>query len=294
MAENSGIEWTHHTFNPWIGCTKVSPACDHCYAEHWDKRFKGERWGAKADRTRTKTWSKPFRWDKLAREAGERHRVFCASLADVFDNHKSIEPKWREALWYTITNTPNLDWLLLTKRPQNIKRYLPDDWGGGYPNVWLGTTVENQDEAERRIPHLLNVPAALHFVSCEPLLGPLELRCIAGMTEDEDGRFSCWWDAMTCIAYDDGGEEISCNHDLPNQIGWVIAGGESGRDFRPVDPNWFRSLRDQCDDAGVPFLFKQWDGKNQREIKAMGRELDGVVHDGYPMTPLTHVQERIE
>lgn len=248
MAENSGIEWTHHTFNPWIGCTKVSAACDHCYAEAWDSRFNGGRWGAKAPRTRTKTWSQPRKWNRQAEAAGERKRVFCASLADVFDNHKSIEPGWRDDLWLLIEETPHLDWLLLTKRPQNISKFMPSYWlREPRSNVWLGTTVENQTEAKRRIPHLVGVPAHVRFLSCEPLLGNLNLRP---------------W--------------------LPS-LHWVIAGGESGARYRPADPNWFRTIRNQCEIESVPFLFKQWDGRNQREIKALGREIDGVIHDGYPL-----------
>jgi protein gp37 len=252
MAENSGIEWTDNTFNPWIGCTKVSPACDHCYAEAWDKRFGGERWGPHAARKRTKTWGNPLKWHRQADGGAERPRVFVASLADVFDNHKSIEPAWRRELWALIRQCRNLDFLLLTKRPQNITRYLPDDWGSGYANVWLGTTVENQTEADRRIPHLIAVPAVVHFLSMEPLQGAVDLRDYVGGLE------------------------------------WVIVGGESGPAYRPADPDWFRGLRDQCAAAGVPFLFKQWEGRNQREIKAKGRELDGVVHDGYP-TPDGHI-----
>jgi protein gp37 len=246
MAENSGIEWTTHTFNPWIGCTKVSAACDHCYAEAWDKRFDGSRWGPHAARTRTKTWGNPVKWNKQAAETGERPRVFCASLADVFDNHKSIDPAWRRELWLLIRDTPHLDWLLLTKRPQNIAKMLPDDWGNGYANVWLGVSTENREEMLRRGKALAEIPARVTFWSAEPLVGDL-------------------------------GE-------IPAEImpSWVITGGENGTHYRPVNPDWFRSLRDQCASRGVPFLFKQWEGRNQREIKAKGRALDGVVHDGYP------------
>lgn len=251
MAENSGIEWTTHTFNPWIGCTKVSAACDHCYAEAWDKRFNGDRWGPHAARKRTKTWGNPRKWNRQAAEAGERPRVFCASLADVFDNHKSILPEWRADLWRLIRETPNLDWLLLTKRPQNIAKMLPDDWGDGWANVWLGATVENQTEADRRIPKLIESPAVVHFLSCEPLQGSVNLRPSLGWLGDD-------------------------------AVNWVIAGGENGPHYRPADPQWFRHLRDQCAAAGVPFLFKQWEGRSQPEIKAKGRALDGVVHDGYP------------
>ena len=246
MAENSGIEWTHHTFNPWIGCTKVSPACDHCYAEAWDHRFGGERWGPHAPRTRTKTWGNPVKWNRKAGAEGIRYRVFVASLADVFDNHKSILPAWRRELWLLIKSCPNLDFLLLTKRPQNIARFLPDDWGNGYPNVWLGTTAENQGEWDRRWPHLAAIPARIRFFSCEPLLGPIEMRG-AG------------------------------------QLHWMITGGESGAHYRPAKADWFRELRDQCAELEIPFLFKQWEGRNQKEIKAKGRALDGIVHDGYPV-----------
>lgn len=250
MAENSGIEWTHHTFNPWIGCAKVSAACDNCYAEAWDARgLQGlpSRWGPHADRTITKTWGNPVKWNREAARLGVRYRVFCASLADVFDNHKSIQPAWRKALWKLIGETPNLDWLLLTKRPQNIPKMLPDDWGDGYRNVWLGTSTENREEMLRRGAALARVPAVVRFWSAEPLVGDLGA--------------------------------------IPAEImpSWIITGGENGKDFRPVDPDWFRSIRDQCASAGVPFLFKQWEGRSQREIKAKGRELDQVVHDGYPM-----------
>ncbi|XWN34444.1 MAG: phage Gp37/Gp68 family protein [Devosia sp.] len=260
MAENSGIEWTHHTFNPWIGCTKVSAACDHCYAEAWDKRFGGQRWGPHAPRKRTKTWGNPVKWNRQAEAEGRRFRVFCASLADVFDNDRSITSGWRGDLWHLIHRTPQLDWLLLTKRPQNIPRFLrPEEygplpaWGNGWPNVWLGTTVENQAEAERRLPHLCSFPAAVRFISAEPLLGPIDLRAV------KIGH-------ATALS----------------RLDWVITGGESGALYRPADPEWFRGLRDQCATAGIPFLFKQWEGRSQREIKAKGRALDGVVHDGYP------------
>ena len=245
MAENSGIEWTDHTFNPWIGCTKVSAACDHCYAEAWDKRFKGERWGPHANRTRTKTWGNPVKWNRLCEATGTRNRVFIASLADVFDNHKSIDPEWRKQLWRLIKQCSSLDFLMLTKRPQNIKRYLPDDWGDGYNNVWLGATVESQKEADR-LDALTQVPAKVRFLSMDPLLGDVDL----------SGHI--------------------------DKLHWIITGGESGIQYRHADPDWFRSLRDQCATADVPFLFKQWEGRNQKVIKAKGRELDGVIHNGYP------------
>ncbi|WP_370312518.1 DUF5131 family protein [Sagittula sp.] len=291
MAENSGIEWTDHTFNPWIGCTKVSPACDNCYAETLATGRLGRQWGPHAARRRTKTWGDPVRWNRQAEGATVRPRVFCASLADVFDNHRSILPEWRRDLWALIEATPNLDWLLLTKRPPNIVRFAPPKWiASGFPaHVCVGATVENQTEAERRIPHLLEVPARVLFLSCEPLLGPVDLTEIARPGTDLLGP--AIWDSLRGC----GG--------APGRLNWVITGGESGGTARPSNPQWFRDLRDQCADAGVPFLFKQWgewvsvsevegpgrhhtfeDGRTVRRIgkKRAGRTLDGVIHDGFP------------
>lgn len=247
MTENTKIEWADHTFNPWIGCTKVSGACDHCYAEAWDNRFHGERWGPHAVRTRTKTWGKPLVWDRKAKEAGERHKVFCASLADVGDNHRSISQEWRDELRELVAQTPNLIWLFLTKRPQNIARFYPQ-WMDRWPdNVWIGTTVENQIEADRRIPDLLELPAPVRFLSCEPLLGPVDLTNL-------DPNIGCGkYCAHGCTISSD----YECGKFCP-QINWVICGGESGPGARPMHPDWARSLRDQCNAAGVPFFFKQW------------------------------------
>ena len=277
MAENSKIEWTTHTFNPWIGCTKVSAACDFCYAEKWDHRYTGgTRWGPHADRTRTKNWSAPRKWNREAEKTGVRPRVFCASLADVFDNHRSILPEWREDLWKLIDETPNLDWLLLTKRPQNIMKMIPERWRDGLPShVWIGTTVEDQKSADQRIPALLQVPAAIRFLSCEPLLGFVDLN-------------DHLWGPVKPCARCPRDEWCDCyalkRRELENEpaLHWVIAGGESGAQHRPANPDWFRQLRDQCGDADVPFLFKQWEGPDQKAIKAKGRALDGVIHDGYP------------
>lgn len=254
MAENSNIEWTRHTFNPWIGCQKVGPGCDHCYAEAWDARGMqgvGRRWGPHAPRTRTSAsnWRSPIKWNKAAE--GTRHRVFCASLADVFDNHPSILPEWREDLWALIRATPNLDWLMLTKRPGNIAKMLPPDWGRGYPNVWLGCTVVNQEEADRDVPKLLAVPAAIRFLSMEPLLGPVDLgmiwlRRFGGKPTDLSNRLG------------DYVQPLRGNFTDSPKINLVIVGGESGPHARPMHPDWARSLRDQCGAAGVPFFFKQW------------------------------------
>lgn len=263
MAENSNIEWTHHTHNRWIGCTKVGPGCDNCYAAAWDARgLQGQetRWGAHAARTLTSAANrrKPLAWDRAAKAAGERHRVFCASLADVFDNHESILPEWRADLWVLIAATPNLDWMLLTKRPGNIAKMLPPDWGHGWPNVWLGCTVVNQTEADRDIPKLLSVPAAVRFLSIEPLLEPVDL-----VGDQPESGFKPWLDG----------------------IHLVIVGGESGAHARvwPGLADAARSIRDQCKAAGVAFFMKQMAGAWKASMPPipddlMVREMPGVIH----------------
>lgn len=242
MAETSAIEWTDSTFNPWIGCTKISPACDHCYAEAlMDKRHHRVKWGG--SRSRTKTWHQPVAWQREAAaffaEHGRRRRVFCASLADVFDNQ--VPDDWRVDLWELIRATPDLDWQLLTKRPQNIGKMLPAFWDEVKSHVWLGTTVEDQKRANINVTHLLRHDAAVRFVSCEPLLERVDLTSI-----DIDGESEM--DAL-------GERATGPAH---HTIDWVIAGGESGPQARPSHPDWIRSLRVQCAAAGVPFLFKQW------------------------------------
>lgn len=250
MAEDSNIEWTKHTFNPWEGCQKVGPGCDHCYAEARDQRFTGgAHWGPHAARRRTSAanWKRVLQWDRRAWEAGKRHRVFCASLADVFDNHASILPEWRADLWALIRATPSLDWMLLTKRPGNIAAMLPPDWGDGWPNVWLGCTVVNQAEADRDIPKLLAVPAKVRFLSMEPLLGPVDLTEIA--VPRPDLRASVVFDVLRGTGGLD--RPIGC-------LDLIIVGGESGPHARPMHPDWARALRDQCNAAWVAFFFKQW------------------------------------
>lgn len=245
MAENTKIEWATHTFNPWTGCQAVSPGCDHCYADRQVSRFRDF-----ADRKRTAeaNWRKPITWngkaDKMASERGlYRQRVFCASFADVFDN--KVPQEWRTDLWRLIGQTPHLDWLLLTKRPQNVADMAPVIWRAGWPdNIWLGTTVENQTEADRRIPILLEIPASVHFLSCEPLLGPVD---IARWLHDSD-----------CKLFDGFGTDCTCCEPREQHVGWVICGGESGPRSRPMHPAWALSLRNQCGAAGVPFFFKQW------------------------------------
>jgi protein gp37 len=272
MAKDSSIEWTHHTFNPWWGCTKVSPACDNCYAELWAKRMGHSIWGGKAPRRffSDKHWREPLAWDEQARTERRRARVFCASMADVFESRPELEGH-RARLWSLIEHTANLDWLLLTKRPQNIQRLVP--WEENWPcNVWVGTTIENSRLAEARLPHLLKVPAAIRFLSCEPLLGPVDL--------------TRWFTRPGFWPID-----------------WVIAGGESGPGARPMHPHWARSLLEQCTAAGVPFHFKQWGhwvpnrGRDSQTVsiadeppvqmlrlakKLAGRRLQGRTWDGLP------------
>lgn len=257
MSETTKIEWTDATFNPWVGCTKVGPGCDNCYAETLvAQRYKRAQWGAGQPRSRTSAayWRQPLRWNAEpyyeCRACGargtarfmigehnkccptrevvpSRRRVFCASLADVFDNE--VAPEWRADLFELIERTPNLDWLLLTKRVGNVERLTPICWPA---NAWLGITVVNQEEADRDVPKLLQlrrdagIPVA--FLSCEPLLGPIDL---------------------------DRAHQAPVR--LP-RVDWVIVGGESGHGARPMHPDWARGIRDQCLLAGVPFLFKQW------------------------------------
>lgn len=281
MSENSSIEWTHHTFNPWWGCEKVSPACQHCYAETWANRTGNRIWGKKAPRRffGENIWRNPIKWNAKATEEGERKRVFCASMADVFEDRKDLNP-WRKKLWNLILETPMLDWLLLTKRPENVEKMVP--WADDWPeNIWLGTTVENQEYADQRLPHLLKHKAKVRFLSCEPMLGPVSLK--RWVTPNKRKGL--------------------------HGIDWIIAGGESGAEARPMNPQWVRSIRDQATSAGVPFLFKQWGqwapanhlapGKYGRVTKVadtemtrlksrkqVSRVLDGDFWDEYPTVSL--------
>jgi protein gp37 len=274
MAAKTNISWCDHTFNPWVGCSKISLACDHCYAEIWAKRSgHTELWLGHRRRTTEANWLQPLKWDAAARAAGTRVRVFCASLADVFDN--LVPPQWRIDLFELIGKTTNIDWLLLTKRIGNAHRMLDEvmdvmshglqRWGEpmAWPDVWLGITVCNQAEADRDIPKLLTTPARVRFLSCEPLLGPIDLRGLLQRcpTHDYAGGF--------CIQ--DCGDW--------QRLNWVIAGGESGGKARPSHPDWFRSLRDQCVAAGVPFHFKQWGSWMPHRPQA-GGDLGGDVRRG--------------
>lgn len=270
MAANSNIEWCDATFNPWIGCTKVSPGCDHCYAARQDahRRWTPEGWGG--PRKRTKTWGDPVKWnaahEAFFAEHGRRQRVFCASLADVFDNQVPVQ--WRVDLFRLIAETPNLDWLLLTKRIGNARAMIDEACSGvlsarlptktplwPWPNVWLGATAVNQEEADRDVPKLLQVPARVRFLSMEPLLGPVDLqkactlRCPNGDCEPHHSGHRIVRDS------ENGGTYVECICSRLNGLHWVICGGPGAR---PLHPDWARSLRDQCAAAGTPYFFKQW------------------------------------
>lgn len=312
MADHTGIEWADSTFNPWIGCTKISPACDHCYAAvSSPARALGVEWGAGQPRRRTSAayWKQPLRWNRADFQAcgdcgwrGEidtleddtcpacgkherlepaRRRVFCASLADVFDNE--VDPTWRRDLFALIAATPNLDWLLLTKRIGNAHDMIRDALARIDPlmqvnnpwpwrNVWIGATIANQQEAIRDVPKLHATPAAIRFLSMEPLLGPVDLWPHLDIEKvPSDGG----------VLYEGGGRT--------HGIDWVIVGGESGPHARPMQPDWVRDLRLQCSRAGVRFLFKQWGEWGpiyQPLIGTMGGELVGFAISGdMPMLP---------
>lgn len=172
MAEVTGISWTDHTYNPWIGCTRVSPACDRCYAARDNERRKWvDGWGSGVPRRRTKTWGDPVRWNRKAALTGYRPRVFVASLADVFDNE--VPQEWRDDLWQLMRETPNLRWIPLTKRIGNARKMLPADWP--FPHVGLMATLENQKVWDRDYRKLAETPAAWHGVSAEPLLSHIDI-----------------------------------------------------------------------------------------------------------------------
>lgn len=239
MAENTAIEWCDHTWSPVWGCTEVSKAetggggCDNCYARTLAHRF-GYGWnGAPMREFGDHHWNEPLRWNRRAAEHGKQPRVF-PSMCDPFD--KDWPPGVRERFLELIALTPNLTWLLLTKRIGNVARMVPAEWlwPDGWPrNVWLGATMVNQPEYDRDIGKLLRIPARVHFLSIEPMLGPIDMR-IGGASMPDHAE-----------------------HRPLAQLDWVICGGESGPGARPMHPDWARSLRDQCAAAGVPFMFKQ-------------------------------------
>lgn len=241
MGEKTEIAWTDSTFNPWIGCQKVSAGCDRCYAEAMmDHRYHRVAWGPHGERKRTSAgnWRNPIIWDRhhaaFQAQHGHRQRVFCSSLADVFDNQA---PEGAQVdLWRLIESTQSLDWLLLTKRPENILKFIPENWRSGLPrNIWLGVTAEDQVAYDRRLRILADVPAAVHFISYEPAIGPLDIT----------------------------------KYFYPS---WLICGGESGKGYRDMPLEWARNVQRQCRIAQVPFFMKQLAGKKPIPADLMTRE----------------------
>lgn len=279
MGTLTAISWTDHTFNPWWGCQRVSPGCEHCYAETFAKRTGKDVWGKQAPRRLfgEKHWNEPLRWNRTAlADFGRPARVFCASMADVFEDRRDLDVE-RMRLWRLIEQTPNLHWQLLTKRPQNVAALAP--WGDAWPpNVWLGTTVEDQRRADERIPVLLDTAAKVRFLSCEPLLGPLDL---------SRWLYLEWMDALRLPGEPQsfrgeggwGREMFASLTQRRSDVDWVIVGGESGPRHRPLNLGHARDLRDQCLAAGVPFFFKQVGG---RTPQAGGDLLDGAGWKQFP------------
>lgn len=247
MGKSTDISWCHHTFNPWWGCQRVSPGCEHCYAESKAKWLAPGIWGPPKTSTRRtfgdRHWREPLGWNTAAVVAGERRRVFCASMADVFEANPLVADQ-RERLWDTIRATPQLDWLLLTKRPENVYDMLPDRY---WPNIWLGTSTETQQYVDPRLGQLSRnrdrVPVL--FVSVEPQLERITL-------------LPWLW-----------------NH----FVNWVIVGGESGPRHRPFDVDWARQLQRECAECEVAFHYKQFGGRTHAEGGCL---LDGREYKEFP------------
>lgn len=292
MAENSKIEWTDHTANFWWGCLKVSPGCEHCYADTLAHRYGKAIWGPAKTTSRElkkSVWAELPKWNKAAQDSGQRRRVFVMSMGDFFEDHFQVTD-WRIRAMRLIEECTWLDFQILTKRPENVPS-MAGAWMelGFPPNVWLGTSVENQAAADERIPELLKIPARVRFLSMEPLLGPVDLGKHVLIGPHHITGQTVWWPWL-------------------EEINWVIVGGESGPQARPMHPDWARSIRNQCQAAGVPFFFKQWGEWGQgmklnsegvsircasHEFgfsnivfrvgkKAAGRLLDGVEHNNFP------------
>ena len=268
---NSKIEWTDRVWNPVTGCTKISEGCQNCYAERMSKRF-AETWGLPADnpfgvRLHPERLEEPLRWSKPS-------RIFVCSMGDLF--HEEVPFQFIHQIWGVMKKCPKHTFIVLTKRPERMKQVVNRiyslerlGWAKGFwEHVWLGLTAENQKRAEERIPILLQIPAAVRFVSLEPMLGPVSFRW-----------FPAWPENAPTVAMNPYNKGITNEYDGLRRLDWIICGGESGPGARPMHPDWVRSLRDQCKASNVPFFFKQMivDGK----ILKMP-ELDGRVWDEYP------------
>jgi protein gp37 len=264
MGDSTSIEWTNFTFNPWWGCSRVSPGCRFCYADDQAKRYGHQVWRRKGPRRMLSeaNWQRPLKWNREAEHRGERALVFCASMADVFEDHPDVtEP--RKRLWEVIEATPWLTWQLLTKRPENVNRMVPwDKHGDSYrwpwpKNVWLGASVENE-RFTPRIGELYSTGARTLFLSCEPLIGPVDLGL--GVNHEGHDREPDWsgW-GYDCLDCSDSDTETVVPWTVPgdDRLRWVIIGGESGPKARPAELAWMRDLVAQCRAAQIPPFVKQ-------------------------------------
>ena len=269
MGKSTAISWCHHTFNPWEGCTRLSPACDNCFAAARAHRFGNDHlWNGDLRRTSPANWKQPLKWNREAARAGEPRRVFCASLCDVFDNQAPAE--WREDLWRLIEATPHLKWMLLTKRPQNVPKMLPVRWriitDGEIleplapRNIWLGVTAEDQERADQRVAIAARVGEILRwpvFVSYEPALGPVDWTKIR-TPGTQPGQFNALTGNSAYFPLNATSLGLTMDTGGYMPLNCIIAGGETGPDARPSHPGWFRTTRDQCVPTGTVFHFKQW------------------------------------
>lgn len=289
MGSKTKIAWADSTFSPWWGCQRVSEGCVNCYAETFSKRVGLKVWGANSDRRifGDKHWYEPRKWNAKAAATGQPHRVFCSSMADVFEDRRDLDPQ-RARLFALIEETPALTWMLLTKRPENMRKLTPDSWGGGlhareespvgrWPaNVWAGCTAENQVRLDERVPWLLEVPAVVRFLSCEPLLEALDLENVEPYYLKRDKHPYDPKVRVDCLR----GHVKGPDDMLDEKIAWVIAGAESGHGRRPMQLDWVRTLRDQCVGAETAFLFKQT--VDELGVKTELPELDGKVWAQFP------------
>jgi protein gp37 len=288
MSEKTGISWTDSAFNPWIGCSKISAGCTNCYAERDNKHYNWVEggWGPAGHRKLTSfaNWKKPIAWDIASKIAGVRHKVFCASLGDVFEDRPELV-LWRSDLFDLIEATTNLDWLLLTKRPENVISMF-DRHFGNYgedgviipDNVWMGVTAENQEMANKRIPLLLNIPTSIRFVSIEPMLEAVDLKHVEG----DHVYFDVLEDVLERSRFDFDGDGFGLAAPMHNGINWIICGGESGPNSRPMDISWARKLHYQCENAHIPFFFKQVGGNKRIDGHWGGDLLDGKQYHEFP------------
>ena len=263
MGEKTGISWTDATVNFWQGCHKVSAGCMNCYM-FAEKR----RYGQTANvviRSAPATFNAPLKWAKNREKYGHINRVFVCSWSDFFIEEADA---WRDEAWEIMRRTPHLTYQICTKRPERIKECLPPEWGIGFSNVWIGVTAENQETADERIPILLKTPAAVRFISAEPLLGPIDLhQCGAIVSESFPEASSC--DGS------DGWYEIA-------KIDWLICGGESGPNARPMLCEWADSLQWNCRSARVPFFFKQGSQNNWQTFKDFNSFPDNLKVREFP------------